>query len=91
MYLDISPLYSLRLVCPTTFIMLFLFILLAVFASLQYIYMFHQSGLNADEWLRAALEACGGRGGGRPTSAQGQAASAAEMDKAIAAAKSFAA
>lgn len=50
-----------------------------------------ESGLNADEWLRAALEACGGRGGGRPTSAQGQAASAAEMDKAIAAAKSFAA
>lgn len=48
-----------------------------------------QSGLKADEWLRAALEACGGRGGGRATSAQGQAADAGEMDKGMAAAEAF--
>lgn len=48
-----------------------------------------QNGLKADEWLRASLEACGGRGGGRATMAQGQAADAADMEKGIAAAKAF--
>lgn len=48
-----------------------------------------QNGLKADEWLRAALEACGGRGGGRATSAQGQAADAEEMGKGMAAAEAF--
>eukprot|EP00752_Nemacystus_decipiens_P018493 g16580.t1 len=48
-----------------------------------------EDGLKADEWLRAALDACGGRGGGRATSAQGQAADAGEMDKGMAAAEAF--
>lgn len=48
-----------------------------------------KNGLKADEWLRAALEACGGRGGGRATSAQGQAADAGEMGKGMAAAEAF--
>merc|ERR1712003_433738 len=30
-------------------------------------------GLKADEWVRGTLEVCGGRGGGKPGSAQGQA------------------
>lgn len=55
----------------------------------MYILIYFQGGLKADEWLRAALDVCGGRGGGRATSAQGQAADAANMEKGIEAAKAF--
>ncbi|CAM9841012.1 unnamed protein product [Discosporangium mesarthrocarpum] len=48
-----------------------------------------EGGLKADEWLKAALEPCGGRGGGRPTSAQGQAQDASGMGAAIDAARAF--
>lgn len=48
-----------------------------------------QNGVKADEWLRAALSACGGRGGGRATSAQGQAPQSGEMRKGMAAAEEF--
>ena len=49
------------------------------------------AGLKADEWIRSTLEACGGRGGGRPTNAQGQAPQCENVDGAIAAANEFAA
>ena len=52
-------------------------------------YFVFQGGLKADEWLRAALDVCGGRGGGRAASAQGQAADAVDMGKGIEAAKAF--
>merc|ERR1712003_465870 len=47
-------------------------------------------GLKADEWIRSTLEVCGGRGGGRPGSAQGQAPLCSDVDAVIAASKSFA-
>lgn len=48
------------------------------------------TGLKADEWIRATLEVCGGRGGGKPTNAQGQSKKCADVDAVISAAKSFA-
>jgi len=47
-------------------------------------------GFKADEWIRAALESCNGRGGGKPGSAQGQAQECADVDAVMAAANSFA-
>ena len=49
-----------------------------------------KNGFKADDWIRAALEVCGGRGGGRPTSAQGQASECTDVSVVIDAAKSFA-
>ena len=46
--------------------------------------------LKADDWIRVTLEVCGGRGGGRPTSAQGQAPACSDVSKVIDAANSFA-
>ena len=48
--------------------------------------------LPAGDWLKAALEPLGGKGGGKPTMAQGQAsvADGAELDKALEAAAAFA-
>lgn len=48
-----------------------------------------ESGLKSDEWVRATLEVCGGRGGGRPASAQGQAPQCDDVDAVIAASKKF--
>ncbi len=48
------------------------------------------SGLKADEWVRSALDACGGRGGGKPENAQGQANECGDVTAVFAAAKSFA-
>lgn len=45
---------------------------------------------NAVLWARAALEVVGGKGGGKPGMAQGQAKSS-DTDKALEAARSFAA
>ena len=47
-------------------------------------------GLKADEWIRSTLEVCGGRGGGRPGNAQGQAPECSDVDAVIAASESFA-
>mmetsp|Transcript_19641 Transcript_19641/g.28904 ORF Transcript_19641/g.28904 Transcript_19641/m.28904 type:complete len:1006 (-) Transcript_19641:88-3105(-) len=47
------------------------------------------SGLKADEWVRATLEVCGGRGGGRPSNAQGQAPECTNVDEVIAACEKF--
>jgi alanyl-tRNA synthetase len=47
-------------------------------------------GLKADEWVRVALESCGGRGGGKPSSAQGQAKECPDVEAVISAAESFA-
>ena len=49
-----------------------------------------EAGLKADEWIRSTLEVCGGRGGGRPGNAQGQAPECSDVDAVIAASKSFA-
>ena len=48
-----------------------------------------ESGLKADEWIRATLEVCGGRGGGRPANAQGQAPQCEDVDAVIAASEKF--
>uniref|UniRef100_A0A7S1YSQ0 Alanine--tRNA ligase n=4 Tax=Ditylum brightwellii TaxID=49249 RepID=A0A7S1YSQ0_9STRA len=47
-------------------------------------------GFKADAWVRAALESCGGRGGGKPGSAQGQAQECSDVDAVIAVANEFA-
>ena len=49
-----------------------------------------EAGLKADDWLRATLAACGGRGGGRPENAQGQAAECDDIDAVVAASNAFA-
>lgn len=49
-----------------------------------------ETGLKADEWIRATLEVCGGRGGGKPGNAQGQASECSDVDAVVAAAESFA-
>ncbi len=48
------------------------------------------SGFKADEWVKASLEAVGGRGGGRPSNAQGQAPSCENVDDVISASEAFA-
>jgi len=49
-----------------------------------------ETGLKADEWIRATLEVCGGRGGGRPGNAQGQAPQCSDVEAVVAAAENFA-
>lgn len=49
-----------------------------------------ESGLKADEWVRVALESCGGRGGGKPGNAQGQAQECNDVSAVFAAANAFA-
>ena len=49
-----------------------------------------EAGLKADDWLRATLAECGGRGGGRPENAQGQAAECDDIDAVVAASNAFA-
>jgi alanyl-tRNA synthetase len=46
--------------------------------------------IRADEWVRAALEPCGGRGGGKPGNAQGQAQECRDVSVIVDAAKAFA-
>jgi len=48
------------------------------------------SDLNAGEWVKNVLSTVGGRGGGKPGSAQGQAPSCEDVDDLIAKAESFA-
>jgi alanyl-tRNA synthetase len=48
------------------------------------------AGLRADEWVRAALDSCGGRGGGRPGNAQGQAKECEDVTSVLAAGNAFA-
>jgi len=47
------------------------------------------SGLNADEWVRAALKSCNGRGGGKPSSAQGQAQGCNDVEAVVRSAVDF--
>lgn len=49
-----------------------------------------ENGLKADEWVRGALEVCGGRGGGKSNNAQGQAPECGDVDEVFASAKAFA-
>ena len=49
------------------------------------------SGLKANEWVLSTLESCGGRGGGKPDNAQGQAQECKDVAAVIAAAQEFAA
>jgi alanyl-tRNA synthetase len=49
-----------------------------------------ETGFKADEWVRSTLQVCGGRGGGKPGSAQGQAKECDDMDKVLLEAKNFA-
>lgn len=49
-----------------------------------------EEGLKADEWIRTTLEVCGGRGGGKPQSAQGQAAECPDVNAIVAAAEKYA-
>jgi len=49
-----------------------------------------EGGLKADEWIRSTLEICGGRGGGKPENAQGQAPECSDVDAVLAAANAFA-
>jgi len=48
-------------------------------------------GLKAGDWVRAAAEACGGKGGGRPDSAQGGGTDPAKVGAAVDSARKFAA
>jgi alanyl-tRNA synthetase len=50
-----------------------------------------ESGLKADEWIRGTLEVCGGRGGGNPGNAQGQASECSDVDALLALARAYAA
>lgn len=47
------------------------------------------SGLDAKDWINAALEKCGGKGGGKPDRAQGAAKDASKFEEALAAAKAY--
>ena len=48
-----------------------------------------ESGLKANEWLKDVLDSVGGRGGGKPGNAQGQAPNCSDVDALIAKAESF--
>jgi alanyl-tRNA synthetase len=50
----------------------------------------NSSGLKANEWLKDVLDTVGGRGGGKPGNAQGQAPTCDDVDALIAKAESFA-
>ena len=45
------------------------------------------AGLDAPTWIKGSLAVCGGKGGGKPMRAQGQAANVDKVDQAIAAAQ----
>jgi alanyl-tRNA synthetase len=49
------------------------------------------AGFKADDWVRSALESCGGRGGGKPDNAQGQAKECTDVAAVLDAANAFAA
>jgi len=49
-----------------------------------------EAGFKADNWVRATLEICGGRGGGKPGNAQGQAKECSDIDAVISAANAYA-
>jgi len=49
-----------------------------------------QAGLKAGDWVRAAAEACGGKGGGKPNQAQGGGTEPARIGSAIEAARDHA-
>lgn len=49
-----------------------------------------ESGFKANEWLKASLDPAGGRGGGRPTNAQGQAPNCENISDIISASEAFA-
>jgi alanyl-tRNA synthetase len=49
-----------------------------------------EKGLKAGDWVRVAAEACGGKGGGRPDSAQGGGTDPSKVGAAIEAAQAFA-
>merc|ERR1712238_310004 len=46
------------------------------------------NGLKANEWLKEVLDSAGGRGGGKPNSAQGQVPNCKDVEAVIAKAKS---
>lgn len=46
--------------------------------------------IKAGDWLKAALEVLGGKGGGKPTAAQGQGPDIAKLPQALEAAARFA-
>ncbi|KAL7463937.1 hypothetical protein ACHAXS_004288 [Conticribra weissflogii] len=48
-----------------------------------------KEGLRANEWIQEVLDICGGRGGGKPGSAQGQAPQCEDVDAVITKAESF--
>lgn len=52
--------------------------------------MVKDTGLKANEWLKNVLESAGGRGGGKPGSAQGQVPNCEDIDAMIAEAESYA-
>jgi alanyl-tRNA synthetase len=49
-----------------------------------------EQGFQADLWVLAALESCGGRGGGKPGNAQGQAKACSDVRTVVDAANRFA-
>ena len=49
-----------------------------------------ESGFRADVWVNMALESCGGRGGGKPNSAQGQAKECDDVEQLFKDAQKFA-
>jgi alanyl-tRNA synthetase len=48
-------------------------------------------GLKAGDWVKAAAEACGGKGGGKPDNAQGGGADVSKLKETLSAARTFAA
>ena len=50
----------------------------------------NEQGLNANEWVKETLATVGGRGGGKPVNAQGQAPSCDDVDALIASGAEFA-
>ena len=50
-----------------------------------------KQGLKAGDWIRAAAEACGGKGGGKPNQAQGGGTDPSKLSEAAKAASEFAA
>jgi alanyl-tRNA synthetase len=46
-------------------------------------------GLKAGDWVKAAAEACGGKGGGKPDNAQGGGADVSKLKETLAAARTF--
>jgi len=49
-----------------------------------------EEGFKADEWVRSTLAVCGGRGGGKPGSAQGQAKECVDVEAVLAEGNAFA-